>query len=61
MRFNPGARLAVFDQAMADLPLEASLTEYLAAVDGVTEREAIQSLVKAGFAFRRLGAADRAS
>ncbi len=54
VRFNPGARLAVFDQAMADLPLDLSLTEYLASLDGVTEREAIQSLVKAGFQFRRL-------
>jgi ATPase subunit of ABC transporter with duplicated ATPase domains len=55
VRFNPGARLAVFDQSMAELPLDASLTEYLASVDGVTEKDAIQSLIKAGFAFRRLG------
>jgi len=54
VRFNPGARLAVFDQAMADLPLDASLIEYLAAVDGVGEREAIQALVKAGFPYRRM-------
>ena len=54
VRFNPGARLAVFDQSMADLPLDLSLTEYLASLDGVTERDAIQSLIKAGFAFRRL-------
>ena len=55
VRFNPASRLAVFDQAMSDLPLEASLTEYMAAVEGATEREAIQGLVKAGFAFKRLG------
>src|SRR5262249_17444788 len=54
VRFNPGARLAVFDQSMAELPLSASLTEYLASVDGVTEKDAIQSLIKAGFQFRRL-------
>ena len=54
VRFNPASRLAVFDQAMSDLPLQASLTEYMAAVDGVTEREAIQGLVKAGFPFKRL-------
>ncbi|HVN02137.1 MAG TPA: ABC-F family ATP-binding cassette domain-containing protein [Caulobacteraceae bacterium] len=53
VRFNPGARLAFFDQAMADLPLDQSLTEYLAAVDGVTQHEAVQSLIKAGFPFRR--------
>jgi ATPase subunit of ABC transporter with duplicated ATPase domains len=53
IRFNPGARLAFFDQAMADLPLDLSLTEHLAAVDGVTEHEAVQSLIKAGFPFRR--------
>jgi ATPase subunit of ABC transporter with duplicated ATPase domains len=55
VRFNPGARLAVFDQAMVDLPLDQSLTEYLASVDGVTEQDAIQSLIKAGFQFRRIG------
>jgi ATPase subunit of ABC transporter with duplicated ATPase domains len=54
VRFNPGARLAVFDQAMSGLPLESGLTGYLAEVDGVTERDAIQSLIKAGFPFRRL-------
>jgi ATPase subunit of ABC transporter with duplicated ATPase domains len=54
VRFNPAARLAVFDQAMSDLPLDWSLVEYLDDVDGVGEREAIQSLVKAGFAFKRL-------
>jgi ATPase subunit of ABC transporter with duplicated ATPase domains len=54
VRFNPGARLAVFDQAMADLPLEASLIEYLAEVDGVGEKEAIGALVKAGFPYRRM-------
>jgi ATPase subunit of ABC transporter with duplicated ATPase domains len=54
VRFNPGARLAVFDQAMADLPLESSLIEYLAEVDGIGEREAIQALVRAGFPHRRM-------
>ena len=54
VRFNPACRLAVFDQAMSDLPLGESLIDYLTAVDGVTEREAIQSLKKAGFAFPRL-------
>jgi ATPase subunit of ABC transporter with duplicated ATPase domains len=54
VRFNPGARLAVFDQSMSTLPLDEDLVRYLAEVDGVGEREAIQSLIKAGFAFRRL-------
>jgi ATPase subunit of ABC transporter with duplicated ATPase domains len=54
VRFNPACRLAVFDQAMADLPLEASLIGYMTDVDGVTEREAIQALIKAGFPFPRL-------
>jgi ATPase subunit of ABC transporter with duplicated ATPase domains len=54
VRFNPGARLAVFDQAMADLPLDDSLIEYLTEVDGVGEREAIQALIKAGFPHRRM-------
>jgi ATPase subunit of ABC transporter with duplicated ATPase domains len=55
VRFNPACRLAVFDQSMADLPLDWSLTEYMTEVDGIGEREAIQSLIKAGFPFRRLG------
>ncbi len=54
VRFNPASRLAVFDQSMSDLPLEASLVEYMASVDGSSEREAIQGLVKAGFAFKRI-------
>jgi ATPase subunit of ABC transporter with duplicated ATPase domains len=39
---------------MADLPLDASLIEYMCEVDGVGEREAIQSLIKAGFPHRRM-------
>ena len=54
MRFNPGSRLAVFDQAMADLPMDASLIEYMSQVQGVGEREAIQALIKAGFPHRRM-------
>jgi ATPase subunit of ABC transporter with duplicated ATPase domains len=54
VRFNPGARLAVFDQAMGDLPLDHSLIEYMTEVDGVGEREAIQALIKAGFPHRRM-------
>jgi ATPase subunit of ABC transporter with duplicated ATPase domains len=54
VRFNPGARVAVFDQAMADLPLDSSLIEYMTEVDGVGEREAIQALIKAGFPHRRM-------
>src|SRR5262249_58850997 len=54
VRFNPGCRLAVFDQAMADLPLGASSLEDLSGVEGVTHREAIQSLIKAGVPFRRI-------
>ena len=54
VRFNPACRLAFFDQAMADLPMDHSLFEYMTAVDGIGEREAIQSLIKAGFPFPRL-------
>ncbi|MGH6972023.1 MAG: ATP-binding cassette domain-containing protein, partial [Caulobacteraceae bacterium] len=55
VRFNPAARLAVFDQSMSDLPLDETLAAYLSEVEGVGEREAIQSLVKAGFAYPRIG------
>jgi ATPase subunit of ABC transporter with duplicated ATPase domains len=54
VRFNPACRLAFFDQSMADLPLGSTLLEYLGAARGMTEREAIQSLIKAGFPFKRL-------
>ncbi|MFI4974806.1 MAG: ABC-F family ATP-binding cassette domain-containing protein [Caulobacterales bacterium] len=54
VRFNPACRLAVFDQALGDMPLRSSLLDYLSAVDGVTEKEAIGSLIKAGFPFHRL-------
>ena len=54
VRFNPACRLAFFDQSMADLPLDASLLEYLLAAEGLIEREAIQALIKAGFPFKRL-------
>ncbi|HEX3916627.1 MAG TPA: ABC-F family ATP-binding cassette domain-containing protein [Caulobacteraceae bacterium] len=57
VRFNPGARLAVFDQAMADLPLDDSLVEYMCEVDGIGQKEAIQGLIKAGFPFKRLDGA----
>jgi ATPase subunit of ABC transporter with duplicated ATPase domains len=54
IRFNPGCRLAYFDQTMRDLPLDASLLDYVTAVDAVTEREAVRQLAQAGFAFTRI-------
>jgi ATPase subunit of ABC transporter with duplicated ATPase domains len=55
VRFNPNSRLAVFDQSMSDLPLNSSLVEYMTDVDQITEKDAIQSLIKAGFPFKRMG------
>ncbi|MEO8811669.1 MAG: ATP-binding cassette domain-containing protein, partial [Caulobacteraceae bacterium] len=55
VRFNPACRLARFDQTMADLPLAESLVGYLASVEGVTDRNAIRLLSRAGFAFARIG------
>jgi ATPase subunit of ABC transporter with duplicated ATPase domains len=54
IRFNPGARLACFDQAMAGLPLTSSLLEYLQSVRSVGERDAARHLAQAGFAFARI-------
>ena len=54
VRFNPSCRLTVFDQAMADLPLKRSPMDYITALHGVTEKEAVSALVKAGFPFIRL-------
>jgi ATPase subunit of ABC transporter with duplicated ATPase domains len=53
IRFNPGARLAYFDQTMSGMPLESTLIDYLQAVPGVVERDAIRQLAQAGFDFRR--------
>ena len=55
VRFNPGCRLAYFDQRMADLPLSESLLGYLNAVPGVTDKDAARHLAQAGFAFTRIG------
>ena len=54
VRFNPGARLVYFDQAMSDLPLDRSIVDYLVAVDGATQKDAARLLAQAGFAFRRI-------
>jgi ATPase subunit of ABC transporter with duplicated ATPase domains len=54
VRFNPAARLAYFDQAMADLPLSHSPLQHLAAAPGMTREAAVRHLVQAGFAVRRL-------
>jgi ATPase subunit of ABC transporter with duplicated ATPase domains len=54
IRFNPGARLAYFDQAMTGLPLASSLIDYLQSAPGVTERDAARQLAQAGFAFNRI-------
>ncbi|MDR3506544.1 MAG: ABC-F family ATP-binding cassette domain-containing protein [Caulobacteraceae bacterium] len=53
-RFNPATRLAYFDQAMSDLPLDESLVDYLTEVEGVTRQDAVRHLAQAGFAFRRI-------
>ncbi|MFN3513864.1 MAG: ABC-F family ATP-binding cassette domain-containing protein [Phenylobacterium sp.] len=54
IRFNPQARLAYFDQRMADLPLKASLIDYVAAAEGATTRDANALLAKAGFPYVRI-------
>ncbi|HLK25407.1 MAG TPA: ABC-F family ATP-binding cassette domain-containing protein [Caulobacteraceae bacterium] len=54
VRFNPATRLVYFDQAMSDLPLDASLVDYLTSVDGATRKDAARLLAQAGFAFRRI-------
>ena len=54
IRFNPQARLAYFDQRMADLPLRASLLDYVSSAEGATDRDANALLAKAGFAYMRI-------
>jgi ATPase subunit of ABC transporter with duplicated ATPase domains len=54
IRFNPGCRLAYFDQTMGGLPLGESLLGYLVQQDGTVERDAIRSLAQAGFDFKRV-------
>jgi len=55
VRFNPSCRLVYFDQSMRDLPLDASILDYVLSADGVSERDAIRLLAQAGFAFKRIG------
>ena len=57
VRFNPAMRLVYFDQAMRDLPLDASIEDYLTSVEGATHQDAVRHLAQAGFAFRRIGEA----
>jgi ATPase subunit of ABC transporter with duplicated ATPase domains len=54
IRFNPGCRLAYFDQTMGGLPLGESLLDYLVEQDGTVERDAIRALAQAGFDFKRV-------
>jgi ATPase subunit of ABC transporter with duplicated ATPase domains len=54
VRFNPAMRLAYFDQAMRDLPLEVSPLEHLTALEGVVHQDAVRNLIQAGFALKRL-------
>ncbi len=54
VRFNPQARLAYFDQKMADLPLRTPVLDYVLAAEGASDREANAVLAKAGFAYSRI-------
>ena len=54
VRFNPGAKLAYFDQAMGDLPLDESVVGYLGGLDGVTRQDAARHLVQTGFVYKRI-------
>jgi ATPase subunit of ABC transporter with duplicated ATPase domains len=54
IRFNPGTRLAYFDQAMSDLPLAESVVGYLTDLDGVTHQDAARLLVQTGFVYKRI-------
>jgi len=55
IRFNPACRLVYFDQSMRDLPLDASILDYIVEAPGVSERDAIRQLAPAGFPFKRIG------
>ena len=54
VRFNPQARLVYFDQRMAELPLKASLLDYLVSAEGATTKDANALLAKAGFPYHRI-------
>ncbi|MDP1630029.1 MAG: ABC-F family ATP-binding cassette domain-containing protein [Caulobacter sp.] len=54
VRFNPGARLAYFDQSMQALPLKSSVLDYVAGAPDATEKEAVRLLAQAGFPFVRI-------
>jgi ATPase subunit of ABC transporter with duplicated ATPase domains len=54
IRFNPACRLVYFDQTLRELPLDQTLVDYLIAAEGITEKDALRGLAKAGFAFARI-------
>ena len=54
IRFNPSCRLVYFDQTMRDLPTATTILDYVAGMEGATEKEAIRLLAQAGFVFARV-------
>jgi len=54
VRFNPSCRLVYFDQSMRDLPVDQAILDFVVGAEGVTEKEAIRVLARAGFAFARI-------
>lgn len=54
VRFNPACRLVYFDQTLRDLPVDASLLDYLTGAETIGEREAMRALAQAGFAHARI-------
>jgi len=53
IRFNPGAKLAYFDQRLDALPLDSTLLDYLSSAQR-TDTASVTRLARAGFAYARL-------
>jgi ATPase subunit of ABC transporter with duplicated ATPase domains len=54
VRFNPSCRLVYFDQSMRDLPVATEILDFVVEAEGVTEKEGVRVLARAGFPFARI-------
>ena len=55
LRFNPQVKVGYFDQHMANIPVDASVSGYISKIVGSTQ-DAVKQLVVAGFPYGKQGA-----
>ena len=55
LRFNPQVKIGYFDQHMANIPTDASVSDYISKIVG-SNQDAVKQLVVAGFPYNKQGA-----